>query len=135
MTGAAGAFNRSNPNAWTNPTVAITHREDGSDTNQAWLAANFGAAGPGTYGGSDVANRNPGVTDRAGGTQPTPQEIDGTEALRSSFTAAMSALDFTFDAFGGIDQPRAITPTVRDPSGSLISRSDGFSALSSPPRR
>lgn len=135
MTGAAGAFSRSNPNAWTNPTVAITHRKDGSDTNQAWLATNFGTAGPGTYGESDVANRNPGVADRAGGTPPTPQEIDGTEALRSSFTAAMSAPDFTFDAFSAIEQARAITPTVHDPSGSLISRSNGFSALSSPPGR
>ena len=110
MIGAAGVFSRSAPNAWrdawTNPAVVITHRQDRSNTAEAWAAANFGTAGPGTYGGSDVANGNLGVAGRAGGTQTTPQEIDGTEALRFSFTTAVSIVDFAFDAFGGIDQAR-----------------------------
>ena len=108
--GEAGTFSRSNPNAWRDAWVKegvlISHRQDGGNTSEAWLAANYGTARPGTYGGSDVAIGNLGVAGRTGGTQPTPQEIDGTEALRFVFAAAVSVLDFGFAAFSAGDRAR-----------------------------
>ena len=101
--GEAGVFSRANPNAWRDAWlkdgVQIAHRQVGSNVNEAWLAANFGTAGPGIYGGSDLANGDLGVAGRTGGTQPVPQEIDGTEALRFVFLTTMSVLDFGFAAF------------------------------------
>ena len=108
--GEAGVFSRSNPNAWRDAWVKegvlISHRQNGGNTSEAWLAANYGTANPGTYGGSDMAIGNLGVAGRAGGTQPTPQELDGTEALRFTFGTAVSVLDFGFAAFDAGDRAR-----------------------------
>ena len=121
--GNAGPFNRSLPNAWHDawikPGIAfIDHRQNGGNASESWLAANFGTASPGTYGGSDMSNGALGVAGRsAGNTQTVGQEIDGTEALRFGFSAAVSALDFLFTAWNAGDRARV---DVFDAGGTAI---------------
>lgn len=120
--GNVGAYNRSVPNAWrdawTSNGVFISHRQDGGNTSEAWLAANYSPGQPGIYGHSDIsATGDIGVAGRTSGTQPTPQEIDGTEALRFVFTGTASLLDFTFASFDAGDRARV---EAYDSGGGLI---------------
>lgn len=120
--GAAGGYSRSNPDAWRDAWlrdgVSIRHRANGDDAEQAWQPANFGTFGPGTYGGSDIADGDLGVAGRAGGTQTLAQELDGSEALRFDFAAAdVSVLDFGFENFDAGDRARI---NAYDADGAVI---------------
>lgn len=127
--GEAGPYSRSNPDAARNALkfgVSILHRQDGGNPNEAWRAANFGTSQPGAYGGSDLVDGALGVAGRTTGTQTTPQELDGTEALRFVFASPVSSLGFGFGRFDAGD--RAVIEAY-DAAGTLVRSQSASTAV------
>lgn len=82
-------FSRAEPNAWIDAwsdlQIVLTHR---ANPDEAWSAVNLGTANPGALSGSDLIRGDLGVSGRTGPGGASPQEIDGTEALRLSLIDA-----------------------------------------------
>jgi hypothetical protein len=66
--------------AWSDERITLEQKRELADA--AWTPVDLGTLAPGTFGGSSLWAGDLGVAGRTTGTQPVPQRIDGTEALK-----------------------------------------------------